>query len=72
MTFSFITFVFVFFPFEDVYAINFPICTVVIYVMIFVCPFLHCRALRTAMYTRYVNSIIISIIIIKENKMNHS
>ena len=29
MTFSFIIFVFVFFPFLDVYAINFPICTVV-------------------------------------------
>ena len=28
------------------------------------CPFLHCKALRTAMYKRYINSIIIIIIII--------
>ena len=27
-------------------------------------PFLHCKALRTAMYKRYINSIIIIIIII--------
>ena len=40
--------------------------------MIFLCPFLHCKALRTAMYKRYVNSIIITIVISKENKMNHS
>ena len=32
--------------------------------MIFLCPFLHCKALRTAMYERYINSIIIIIIII--------
>ena len=32
--------------------------------MIFLCPFLHCKALRTAMYKRYINSIIIIIIII--------
>ena len=32
--------------------------------MIFVCPFVHCKALRTAMYKRYINSIIITIIII--------
>ena len=34
------------------------------YLMIFLCPFLHCKALRTAMYKRYINSIIIIIIII--------
>ena len=43
-------------------------CTVGLYVslclMIFLCPFLHCKALRTAMYERYINSIIIIIIII--------
>ena len=43
-------------------------CTVVLYVslclMIFLCPFLHCKALRTAMYKRYIDSIIIIIIII--------
>ena len=32
--------------------------------MIFLCPFLHCKALRTAMYKRYINAIIIIIIII--------
>ena len=32
--------------------------------MIFLCPFLHCKALRTAMYKHYINSIIIIIIII--------
>ena len=26
--------------------------------MIFLCPFSHCKALRTAMYKRYINSII--------------
>ena len=31
--------------------------------MMFLCPFLHCKALRTAMYKRYINSIIIIIII---------
>jgi len=40
-------------------------CTEVLYVslwlMIFSCPFLHCKALRTAMYKRYINSIIIII-----------
>ena len=36
-----------------------------LYLMIFLCPFFHCKALRTAMYKRYINSIII-IIIIKE------
>ena len=34
-------------------------CTVGLYVslclMIFLCPFLHCKALRTAMYKRYTN-----------------
>ena len=42
-------------------------CTVGLYVslclMIFLCPFLHCKALRTAMYKRYINSIITIIII---------
>ena len=36
--------------------------------MIFLCPFLHCKALRTAMYKRYINIIII-IIIIKFKKI---
>ena len=40
-------------------------CTVGLYVSlcltIFLCPFLHCKALRTAMYKRYINSIIIII-----------
>ena len=26
--------------------------------MIFLCPFLHCKALKTAMYKRYINFII--------------
>ena len=43
--------------------IQFPICTVGLYVslclMIFLCPFLLCKALRTAMYERSINSIII-------------
>ena len=30
--------------------------------MIFLRPFLHCKVLRTAMYKRYINSIIIIII----------
>ena len=46
-------------------------CTVGLYVslclMIFLCPFLHCKALKTAMYKRYINSIIIIIIIINDN-----
>ena len=29
--------------------------------MLFLCPFLHCKALRTAMYKRYINIIIIII-----------
>ena len=29
--------------------------------MSLLCPFLHCKALRTAMYKRYINSIIIII-----------
>ena len=45
--------------------IQFPICTVGLYVslclMIFLCPFLHCKALRTAMYKRYINYTIIII-----------
>ena len=43
--------------------IQFPICTVGLYVslclMIFLCPFLLCKALITAMYKRSINSIII-------------
>ena len=39
------------------------ICKLVI-IVIFLCPFLHCKALRTAMYKRYINSIIIIIILI--------
>ena len=35
--------------------------------MIFLCPFLHCKALRTAMYKRYVNIIIIIIIIMVQH-----
>ena len=31
--------------------------------MSLLCPFLHCKALRTAVYKRYINSIIIIIII---------
>ena len=57
----FFFFVFLFFSFL------FKMCTVGLYVslclMIFLCPFLHCKALRTAMYKRYINSIIIIIII---------
>ena len=64
MTFSFVIFVFVFVFFSFL----FKLCTVGLYVslclMIFLCPFLHCKALRTAMYKRYINSIIIIIIII--------
>ena len=33
-------------------------------IMIFLCPFLHCKTLSTEMYKRYINSIIIIIIII--------
>ena len=78
MTFSFIIFVclllllfFFFLPFLRcvIHAkkpnIQFPICTVGLYVslclMIFLCPFLHCKALRTAMYKRYINYTIIII-----------
>ena len=32
--------------------------------MIFLCPYLHCKALKTAMYKCYMNSIIIIIIMI--------
>ena len=63
MTFSFVIFVFVFVFFSFL----FKMCTVGLYVslslMIFLCPFLHCKALRAAMYKRYINSIIIIIII---------
>ena len=31
------------------------------------CPFLHCKALRTAMYKRYINSIIIILLSFKQN-----
>ena len=37
--------------------------------MIFSCPFLHCKALRTAMYKRYINSTIIVIIIITKDSL---
>ena len=52
-------------------------CTVGLYVslclMIFLCPFLHCKALRTAMYKRYINAIIIIIIInLKKNGCMHN
>ena len=69
MTFSLVIFVFVFvivvvvfFPFL------FKMCTIGLCVslclMIFLCPSFHCKALRTAMYKSYINSIIIIIIII--------
>ena len=72
MTFSFIIFVCLFFFFLPFLrcvclkpSIQFPICTVGLYVslclMIFLCPFLHCKALRTAMYKRYINYTIIII-----------
>ena len=74
MTFSFVIFVFVFvFLFVCLFlflffSFLFKMCTVGLYVslclMIFLCPFLHCKALRTAMHKRYINSIIIIIIII--------
>ena len=35
--------------------------------MILLCPFLHCKALRTAMYKRYINSIIITLLSFKQN-----
>ena len=68
MTFSFVIFV-LFFAFVFVFfSFLFKLCTVGLYVslclMIFSCPFLHCKALRTAMYKRYINFIIIIIIII--------
>ena len=37
--------------------------------MIFLCPFLHCEALITAMYKCYINSIIIIIIINKKKNI---
>ena len=73
MTFSFVIFVFVF---VVVVVVFFKMCTVGLYVslclMIFLCPFLHCKALRTAMYKRYINSIIIIIIIRITGCRNHS
>ena len=69
MTFSFVIFVIVFvFDLFVCFFVSFlfKMCTVGLYVslclMIFLCPFLHCKALRTAMYKRYINSIIIIII----------
>ena len=66
MTFSFVIFVCLFFSFF------FKMCTVGLYVslclMIFLRPFWHCKALRTAMYKRYITSIIIIIIIINLKK----
>ena len=67
MTFSFVIFVSVVFVFVCLFCF-FVLCTVGLYVslclMIFLCPFLPCKAFRTAMYKRYINSIIIIIIII--------
>ena len=64
MTFSFVIFVFVFVV--VVVVVFFKMCTVGLYVslclMIFLCPFLHCKALRKAMYKRYINSIIITFV----------
>ena len=69
MTFSFVIFVFVFVFFSFL----FKMCTVGLYVslclMIFSCPFLPCKALRTAMYKRYISSIIIIIIITEMDSM---
>ena len=70
MTFSFVIFVFFLFCFVlfFLFSFLFKMCTVGLYVslclMIFLCPFLHCKALRTAMFKCYINSIIIIIIII--------
>ena len=70
MTFSFVIFVFVFvFDLFVCFFVSFlfKMCTVGLYVnlclMIFLCPFLRCKALRTEMYKRYINSTIIIIII---------
>ena len=83
MTFSFVIFVSVVFVFVCLFCFCFVLslffflkmCTVGLYVslclMIFLCPFLHCKALRTAMYKRYVNSIIIIIIIIRNVPLNY-
>ena len=64
MTFSFVIFDFVF---VFVFSFLFKMCTVGLYVslclMIFLCPFLHCKVLRTAMYKRYINSIIIRLVL---------
>ena len=70
MTFSFVvSFLFLFFL-----SFLFKMCIVGLYVtlclVIFLCPFLHCKALRTATYKRYINSIIIIIIIIIALEMN--
>ena len=66
MTISFVIFVFVF-DFVFFFSFLFKMCTVGLHVslclMIILCPFLHCKALRTAMYKPYVNSIIIITII---------
>ena len=69
MTFSFIIFVFVSFLFiKDVYAINFPICTVVFYVslwlLIFLCPCLHCKVLWTAMYKCYIIPLLLLLLVV--------
>ena len=70
MTFSFVvSFLFLFFL-----SFLFKMCIVGLYVtlclVIFLCPFLHCKALRAATYKRYINSIIIIIIIIIALEMN--
>ena len=69
MTFNYVIFDFVFvfyFVFVFVFSFLFKKCTVGLYVslcLMILCPFLHCKALRAAMYKRYINSIIIIIII---------
>ena len=71
MKFSFV--IFVLFLFVSFLSFLFKMCTVGLYVslclMIFLCPFFHCKALRTAMYKRYINSIIIIIIITEMDSM---
>ena len=74
MTFSFFIFVFVFVLFFVLFCfflfglfvfLSFLRCVQqgCLCLMIFLCPFVHCKALRTAMYKRFINSIIIIIII---------
>ena len=37
-----------------------------LWLMMFFCPLLHCKLLRTVMYKRYIKSIIIIIVIVIE------